>query len=223
MRFTEILCDPATIGPALLTARVLAVSAVLFLLLGVPTAWFVSRKSGWLRNALSIGVTLPLVFPPIAVGFFLLLILGREGPLGWLLGDRVVFSFPGLALAAFIAGLPLMVRPVQAALEAPEVASLAELSETLGKTPTQTALWVLFPAVRRSIAAGLLLALGRAMGEVGMTLLLGGNILGKTNTLSLEIYNAVIFGEFDRALVLSALVGVAAVGVFITLKRWSTL
>ncbi len=223
MNIAAMLADPATTGPVLLTVKVLAASGFFFLVLGIPLAYFLSRRSGILWDAVNIAATLPLVFPPIAVGFVLLLLLGREGPFGPLVQDTVVFAFPGLIIAAFVSGLPLMLRPIQAALQEPEVARLAELSATLGKSEWETAIRVLFPVVRRSVAAGLLLALCRAMGEVGVTLMLGGNIIGKTNTLSLEIYNAVFFGEFERAMVLSAIVGAAATGIFIMLKRWSAL
>lgn len=223
MDIASILTDPATLGPSLLTAKVLGISSVLFLVLGVPLAYFLSRRKGILWDALSIASTLPLVFPPVAMGFVLLLLLGNKGPFAAIFSDYIVFAFPGLVIAAFVAGLPLMLRPIQAALNDPAVSQLAELSATLGKNEWQTAVRVILPVVKKSIGAGMLLALGRAMGEVGMTLMLGGNILGKTNTLSLEIYNAVFYGEFDRALVLSAIVGSVAVVIFIVLKRWSAL
>ena len=167
-------------------------------------------------------MTLPLVFPPIATGFVLLMLMGRDGPLGGLTGGGLVFSFAGVVLAAFVAGLPLMVKPVQAALSG-DLAKLAEASAVLGKTETQTFFLVLLPNIKRSVAAGTLLSAGRSLGEVGITLMLGGNVIGKTNTLSLEIYNAVFNGEFDRALVLSLLIGTASAVLFIAMKRWSAL
>jgi molybdate transport system permease protein len=113
-----------------------------------------------------------------------------------------------------------MVKPVEAALRG-DVNRLAEVSQVLGKSRWQTFWLVLLPNVRRNVVAGWFLALGRSLGEVGITLMLGGNIIGKTNTLSLEIYNAVFSGEFDRAIVLSCIIGVISLLIFLTLKRLS--
>ena len=171
-----------------------------------------------MRSVTDFLVTLPLVFPPIATGFILLMLLGRAGPVGRFLPVDVIFSLPGVILASFVAGLPLMVKPVEAALRG-DVKRLAEISHVLGKNRWQTFWLVLLPNIRRNVAAGWFLALGRSLGEVGITLMLGGNIIGKTNTLSLEIYNAVFSGEFERALVLSAIIGVFSLSIFIALKK----
>lgn len=148
------------------------------------------------------------------------MLLGRAGLIGRHLPVDIVFSFPGVVLASFVAGLPLMVKPVVAALRG-DVKQLAEASRVLGKNDWQTFRLVLLPTIRRSVASGWFLALGRSLGEVGITLMLGGNIIGRTNTLSLEIYNAVFSGEFERALVLSTVIGVFSLTIFIALKRLS--
>jgi len=98
---------------------------------------------------------------------------------------------------------------------------LAEIARVLGKNEWQVFWLVLLPNVRRSVLSGWFLALGRSLGEVGITLMLGGNIVGKTNTLSLEIYNAVFSGEFERAMVLSAIIGFFSLAIFFMLRRLS--
>ena len=221
MDFTAILYDSSTIRPLVLSGKVLAVSGLLQILLGIPLACWLARSHGTLNNILDTAVTMPLVFPPVAMGFGLLLLLGRSGPMGPLFGDNIIFSFPGLVVAAFIAGLPLAVKPIQAALKSAEAARLSEVAAVLGKSEAVILLRVLLPYAKRSIAAGMLLALGRSLGEVGMTLMLGGNILGRTNTLSLEIYNSVFNGEFERAIVLSMIIGAASIAMFIVLKKVS--
>jgi molybdate transport system permease protein len=221
MPVLHILTDAATIHPLTLSLRVIGVAGCLLLILGVPLACWLAHARGPVREAVDTLVTLPLVFPPVATGFVLLLLLGRSGPLGGMLGEGIIFGFPGLVVAAFVAGLPLAVKPIQAALRSAEAARLAEVAAVLGKAPHTIFLRVLIPCAKRSIAAGMLLALGRALGEVGMTLMLGGNVIGRTNTLSLEIYNAVYNGEFERAAVLSVIIGVASVGIFTLLKKWS--
>lgn len=216
-----IFTDSATLDPLGLSARVLVVSALLQLVFSVPLACWLARSQGILNNIVDTLVTLPLVFPPVAMGFGLLLLLGRQGPLGSLFGGSIIFSFPGLVVAAFIAGLPLAVKPVQAALRSAEAIQLSEVAAVLGKSETTIFYKVLLPYAKRSIVAGMLLAMGRSLGEVGMSLMLGGNVIGRTNTLSLEIYNAVFNGEFERATLLSLIIGMVSITMFVALKKFS--
>lgn len=199
----------------------LVVSGILHLLFSVPLACWLARSRGCLNTIIDTAVTLPLVFPPVAMGFGLLLLFGRNGPLGSLFGQNIIFSFPGLVIAAFIAGLPLAIKPVQAALRSAEATRLTEVAAVLGKSEITIFLRVLLPYAKRSIVAGMLLAMGRSLGEVGMTLMLGGNVIGRTNTLSLEIYNSVFNGEFERATVLSLIIGCVSIGMFVILKKIS--
>jgi molybdate transport system permease protein len=221
MDFVTILTDSTTLAPLALSGRVLFVSGIIQLVISVPLACWLARSGGIMNTIVDTMVTLPLVFPPVAMGFVLLLIFGRNGPLGHMFGTSIIFSFPGLIIAAFIAGLPLAIKPVQAALRSPDATRLKEVAAVLGKSEITIFLCVLLPYAKRSIAAGMLLAMGRSLGEVGMTLMLGGNVIGRTNTLSLEIYNAVFNGEFERAAVLSVIIGVVSVGMFIFLKKIS--
>lgn len=216
------LADPALIQPGLLTIRVAAITLVLHLLLGLGLGWALAQPRWPGRTALDIAVTLPLVFPPLALGFFLLLLLGRRSALGgWLeahLGLSFVFTVEGVVLASVIAGLPLVVKPIEAAI-AGVSRSLGEASRTLGRAEWETFLYVIVPNIRGAVIAGLVLGTARSLGEVGITLMLGGNIVGRTNTMSLEIYNAVFNSEFSRAIVLSSLLGLASIVVFIILRR----
>jgi molybdate transport system permease protein len=214
--------DAGIAFPVLLTLRVMVVAMPIYFLVGVPLGYLLGRGRGRAVAFLDFLVSLPLVLPPMAVGFFLLLLLGRKGPVGepllHLFDVEVVFGFPGLALAAVTAGLPLMVRPVQAAVRG-ELMRLVELSAVLGKGPVTTFTRVVMPHCRKSIAAGLFLAMGRALGEVGVSLLLGGDIIGRTNTISLEIYNAVFTGEFAKAGILSGLLALVSLALTLALKR----
>ncbi|SKA66798.1 molybdate ABC transporter permease subunit [Desulfobaculum bizertense] len=221
--FFLLATQAQTLEPLSLSIKVLSVSGLCFLLIALPLACWLAWSKGPLREAIDILVTLPLVFPPVASGFVLLVLFGREGPFGGLFSGQIIFSFPGLVLAAFVAGLPLAIKPVQAALQSDEARKLADVAAVLGTTTPFIFFRVLLPCTKKSIAAGLLLATGRALGEVGMTLMLGGNIVGRTNTLSLEIYNAVFNGEFERAALLSCIVGAASICMFIALKKWSAI
>jgi len=220
MNVLDILAQPETTGPLVLTLKVLAVSGLLHLVSSILLGYYLTSGKSTMRSVVDFLVTLPLVFPPIATGFILLMLLGRAGLIGQVLPVDIVFSFPGVVIAAFVAGLPLVVKPVEAALRG-NVKQLAEASRVLGKSEWQTFWFVLLPNVKRNVASGWFLALGRSLGEVGITLMLGGNIIGRTNTLSLEIYNAVFSGEFERALVLSAIIGIFSLTIFIALKKLS--
>ena len=218
----EALRDPALIAPALLSLKIAAATLVLHIVLGTLLGWALAQRSWPGRTVLDAVVTIPLVFPPIALGFFLLLLLGRRSPVGqWLdasFGFSFVFSVEGVLLASVIAGLPLVVKPIEAAI-ASVSRSLGEASRTLGRNEFETFLFVILPNIRGAIVAGLVLGTARSLGEVGITLMLGGNIVGKTNTISLEVYNAVFNGEYGRAAVLSALLGVVSLVVFALLRR----
>ena len=217
-----LLLEPRTVAALALTAKTVGLGTVLLIVLGIPLGAWLGRSRSRLSKAVEFLVGLPLVFPPIATGFLLLSLLGRNGLLGGWLDDlcglRVIFSPGALVIAVFVTGLPLMVKPVQAAFRS-ETARLGELAQVLGKKPWEIFLRVILPNIRRSVLTGLFLAVLRGLGEVGVTLMLGGNIVGRTNTVSLEIYNAVFTGEYDRAWVLTCLLGVMSLGAVLLLSR----
>lgn len=221
-----LLAEPMVAHALRLTAEVALVTCALHLVLGLALGYLLARPAWFGRAFLDALVTLPLVFPPVATGFVLLMLLGRRGPVGGWLAEHwaveVVFSFWGVLLASVIAGLPLVVKPVQSALEAVS-ARLAEAARVLGKNEWQIFLFVLLPNIRGALAAGLVLGLGRSLGEVGITLMLGGNVGGRSTTVSLEIFNAVSAGEFERAAVLSLLLGAVSLGLFAVLRRLGAL
>jgi molybdate transport system permease protein len=211
-----MLLDAAISQPIVLSAQVAASTLPLFFVFGVGLGYVLGRWRTPVTMALDFIVTLPLVFPPIATGFLLLMVLGRAGPLGRIIkslfGVEIIFSFWGVMLAAFIAGLPLAVKTVQASI-CRDTLKLMEVSSVLGKSPWTTFFRVTLPSIRKSVAVGLFLALARTLGEVGVTLMLGGDIVGRTNTISLEIYNAVFTGEFRNAAILAAILGAASLGI----------
>lgn len=188
--------------PLFLSVKVVLCQGALLIVFGLALAYLLAFYKGKYRAVLEMIVTFPLIFPPIATGFLLLYLLGKNGIVGKALNLEIIFSFKALVLAAFIASLPLFVKPVASALSSlPK--SLSEAAYSLGKDKFQTAIFVLFPCVAKSVAAAFILAISRGLGEVGITLILGGNIIGKTDTISLAIYNAVYDGKSDEALVLS--------------------
>jgi molybdate transport system permease protein len=218
----QVLEDPSVRYALSLTGRVVILTVMLHAVVGLLLGYLLSIPSWPGRGWLDALVMLPLVFPPMALGFVLLTLLGRHGVVGALLSDccdiRLIFSVPGVVFASFVAGLPLVVKPVQAALEAVS-SRLGEVARTLGKREWEIVLFVLLPNIRGALAAALALGLGRSLGEVGITLMLGGNIAGRTNTLSLEIYNAVFAGDESRAQALTLVLGAASWLVFLALRK----
>ncbi|MDD2886425.1 MAG: molybdate ABC transporter permease subunit [Aliarcobacter sp.] len=206
--------------PLLLSVKTISVSAILFLVFGIPLAYLLAKEKlrfKWLLNTI---VTLPLIFPPIAVGFFLLLLLGRNGFIGgvfYKFDISLIFSFSGIVIAAFIAGLPLMVKPLQASIELfPK--EIKEASYISGKSEIKTFLFIVLPNIKNSLIIALLISTARALGEVGITLMLGGNIIGKTDTISLAIYNAVFDGNYNLAMILSGILVLISVLFYIALN-----
>jgi len=186
--------------PVLLSIRVATLSTILAGLLGIGLAWLLTRKRFPGRTLLESIVVLPLVLPPTVVGFYLLLFLGRAGPLGaWLeaAGLEIVFTWRAAVIAATVASLPLVVKAVQAAFETvdPKVEAAAR---TL-RPAISVFLTVTLPLAWRGILAGLILAFARGMGEFGITLMLAGSIPGRTQTLPLAIYDAVQANDLTQA------------------------
>ncbi len=220
----SILREPDTLACMRLSIQTACMAMPLIAVCGVALGYVLGHWRGRWIAFIDFLVTLPLVFPPIATGYLLLMLLGRRGVIGSFLHEtfelEMIFSFWGVVLAAFIAGLPLMVKQVQAAIQN-ETNRLIEAAYVLGKSPVTTFFRVVLPSIRKNVAIGLSLAFARLLGEVGITLMLGGNISGKTSTMSLEVYNAVFTGEYDRAFVLVFLLGVVSMLLIILTRQFS--
>lgn len=215
--------DPALLFPIALTFKTCFITVFLHSVFGVPLAYWIARSKSLLSRIASFFITLPLVFPPIALGYMLLVILGRTGFFGSLLensiGLKLVFTETAVYLAAFVAGLPLVVRPISAAFENESLLRYEEAARVAGCGPFRAFFFVSLPIVKVSIVSGLLLGTARAFGEVGVTMMLGGNISHKTNTLSLEVFNLVSQGEFADATKLCALLALMGFAVYVALEK----
>ena len=216
------LCTPEVSFSVLLTVRVCTACLVLHALTAVPLARLSMAKKPCLRRVVNFVITLPLVFPPMAMGFLLLMFFGRNGWGGMALqqafGVSLVFSQGGIILAAWLAGLPLVIKPVQTALANPNLLQLEQAARVCGASPRSCFFWVTLPLIRHGLGAGLLLGITRAMGEVGISLMLGGNIAGRTNTLSLEVFNAVSTGEFQRAAMLCSILAIISLLLYLGIE-----
>ncbi|MEO5916925.1 MAG: molybdate ABC transporter permease subunit [Luteolibacter sp.] len=174
---------------------------------GLALGWLLARKDWWGKSFVETLVAMPLVVPPVVTGLVLLRIFGRRGPLGsWLdqtFQTDVVFTWKAVVLALAVMSLPLLVRNARAAIEevSPE---LEQMARTLGAPEWRVFFFITLPLARRGIIAGLLLAFARALGEFGATIMVAGNIPGKTTTLSVAIYQHVQLGQDETVWKLAA-------------------
>jgi molybdate transport system permease protein len=192
----------------LLTLRVAAIATLVILPVGVAAGWALSRGRGAVKQISETILALPLVLPPTAVGLLLLEMLRRSGPIGRLLdrsGVEVLFTWKAVVLATAVMSFPLLVRPVRTAFAEVDPRLLG-VARSLGHGPFSVFRRVAVPLAWRGILAGTLLAFSRALGEFGATILVAGNIPGRTQTLALAIFHRTQIGRDDSALRLVAVV-----------------
>jgi molybdate transport system permease protein len=199
-----------------LSVLVVSVATVAVTLVGTALAFLLARREFRAKEVLDSLVTLPMVLPPTVTGYYLILLLGRRGLLGRYLfaltGWTVAFTWEAAAIAAGAMALPLMVKSARAALES--IDRRYELvSFSLGKSELETFFRVTLPLASRGILAGVVLSFARALGEFGATLMLAGNIRGKTQTMPLAIYEAFISGEDQKAQIMAVILTLTSIAV----------
>ena len=209
-------------APLFLTLKVSLVSALGFCFLGVPLAYWCARRESVLSKAVLFLATLPLIFPPIALGYLLMLLLGQQGFFGsWAMrvfDMRLLFSEGSVFLAGTIAGMPLVVRPIKEVLSSARLLALEEAASVLGVEGVKRFRLITLPLIKNTLLASIMMVVARAGGEVGVTLMLGGNIENRTATLLLEIYNAVARGDFSLASTLCAILAVIALCLYVAIE-----
>jgi molybdate transport system permease protein len=196
------------------TAWVSALSTVMILPFGLALAWALARRDWPGKSIVETFVTLPLVLPPVATGLILLKLFGRRGAIGGFLHDQlhldVIFTWRAVLLALSVMSMPLLVRAARVAFE--EVnPRLEQIARTLGAGGRRVFFTITLPLAARGVIGGMLLAFARALGEFGATIMVAGNIPGKTSTLSLAIFENVQLGDDPRAF---RLLGVSVVLAF---------
>ena len=188
--------------PLFLTLKVAFLATALAMLIGVTAAFLLSRKKFWGRDMAEVVFSLPLVLPPTVLGYYLLVLIGRNGVFGhWLqehFGVSLIFTWQGAVLAAMVVSLPLVFKSAGAAFAAVNK-QCEEAAATLGASGLTVFLRISLPLAWRGILAGSMMAFARAMGEFGATLMVAGNLPGRTQTLSMAVYDAVQAGDFQQA------------------------
>ncbi len=203
-----------------LSLLVVSVSTLAIALVGTAFGYLLAKRQFRGKEVLDAVLTLPMVLPPTVTGYYLIVLLGRRGligqPLFQLTGWSITFTWLAAVIAATVIALPLMVRSARAAIESVDP-HYETVSYTLGKGEFETFFRITLPLARRGILAGIVLSFARAFGEFGATLMLAGNIPGRTQTLPLAIFEAVVSGEDERAMWIALiLTGVSVTVVYMT-------
>ena len=198
--------EAISLEPVWLSLELAVVTTVVLLALSTPLAWWLARSKSVWRAPVGAVVTLPLVLPPSVMGFYILVALGPHGPLGQFTQSMgwglLTFTFPGLVIGSLVYSLPFAVQPLQGAFEALGDRPM-EVAATLGAKPIDAFFSVVLPLVRPGVFTATVLTFAHTIGEFGVVLMIGGNIPGKTQVVSTEIYTFVEAMEYDKAHILA--------------------
>ncbi|GAB5452297.1 MAG: molybdate ABC transporter permease subunit [Halioglobus sp.] len=212
----------AELNAIYLTLLLASVTTVILLLVGTPLAWWLSRRRGSVAALVEASVALPLILPPTVLGFYLLLMFAPDTPLGraWesLTGAPLAFSFSALVIGSVIYSLPFVVQPLQTAFARVPAGTL-QAAATLGATPRDQFFSIVLPMSSRSFTTAASLGFAHTVGEFGVVLMIGGNIPGETQVLSIALYDFVESLQFAEAHRLSAMLIVFSLALLFFLYR----
>jgi molybdate transport system permease protein len=210
------------LGPLALSFEVAAVATLVSAVVGVALAALLARGRFPGRDLLDVVLTAPMVLPPTVLGYYLLVVLGRRGAIGRayeaLTGQSIVFTRTGAIVAATVGALPIVVKSGRAALEAVDPTLLAA-ARTLGAGPARAFFTVALPLARRGLVAALMLAFARSLGDFGVTLMVAGDLPGRTQTAALAIYDAIQGGRESDALGMVLVLSAIALGVLYSVNK----
>ena len=196
------MLNDADLAALAITLKLASVTTLILLLLGTPFAWWMARTRWRYKFMLEAVVALPLVLPPTVLGFYLLVALGPRGPVGglmeWLGGEPLAFTFTGLVIGSVLYSMPFVVQPLQGAFAAIGRRPL-EVAATLRASPLDRFFTVAVPLARSGFLTAAVLGFAHTVGEFGVVLMIGGNIPGQTQVLSIAIYDHVEMLEYGHA------------------------
>ena len=203
-----------------LTIELAAVTTVILLIVGTPLAWWLARSTSWWTEAIAAIVALPLVLPPTVLGFYLLVMLGPNGPGGWIAGlwggRTLAFTFGGLVAGSVLYSMPFVVQPIRSAFAAMGDRPL-EVAATLRASPRRAFWTVAVPLARPGFLTGAILGFAHTVGEFGLVLMIGGNIPGRTKVLSVAIFDYVETSRWREASILAGGMVAFAFAVILTM------
>ncbi|MBA4152477.1 MAG: molybdate ABC transporter permease subunit [Acinetobacter sp.] len=218
--------DDADLQALLLTIRLALVVTLILFIVGTPIAWWLARTASPWKGPVAAVVAMPLVLPPSVMGFYLLLAMGPDGPVGqltqWLGVDPLPFTFAGLVVASVFYSLPFMVQPVQNAFEAIGSRPL-EVAATLRASPLDRFFTIALPLARPGFLTAGVLTFAHTVGEFGVVLMIGGSLPGVTRVASVQIYDHVEALDYSQAHRLAAVMLVFSFTVLLALYAWRPL
>lgn len=210
--------------PLWLSLRVAALSTVAAILLSLWIAYYLAFRNFRGKEVVDAMVSLPLVLPPTVLGYYLLVVIGRNSPAGrlyeWVTGSQLVFTWQAAVIAALLHSLPLLVKSTRAALEGINE-SYARAARCLGASEWRIFLRITLPLAARPILAASTIAFARALGDFGVTIMIAGNIPGRTQTIAVAIYDAVEAGNGEVARVMVLVVSAVALAILWIANRLS--
>lgn len=219
-----MLLTPSDLQAIGLTLQVATLTTLILLVVGVPLAWWLARSTSVWSRPVGALVSMPLVLPPSVLGFYLLVLMGPNGPVGqftqWLGLGVLTFSFPGLVIASVFYSLPFMVQPVQNAMLALGTRPL-EAAASLRASRLDTFFNVVLPLCKPGLVTGIIMSFAHTVGEFGVVLMVGGNIPGVTRVISVQIYDHVEALEYGDAHRLAAIMLGFAFIVLLTLQLYN--
>ncbi|MFL0245813.1 molybdate ABC transporter permease subunit [Candidatus Clostridium stratigraminis] len=211
------------LSPLWISCKTAVASTLITFFLGIGTAWFMSRRKGGFKVFLDALFTLPMVLPPTVLGFFLLLIFGKNGPIGKVLfsiGIHLIFSWPATVIAATVVSFPLMYKTTLGAFHQLDK-NISNAARTLGISEGRIFWTIIVPLAWPGIAAGTVLSFARSLGEFGATLMMAGNIPGKTQTIPVAIFFSVEGGDMKTAMYWVLIIFLLSLAVIFSTNYWS--
>ncbi|UMZ73153.1 molybdate ABC transporter permease subunit [Natranaerofaba carboxydovora] len=207
--------------PLQLSLRVSIIAVFWAFVTGIPIAYFLAKKSFKGKSLVEAFITLPIVLPPTVLGYYLLILIGRTSFIGDIffeLGIPLVFTWRAAVIASYVVSVPFLIKSARAAFSSVDK-NLEDAARLLGRSELEIFFFVTIPLAWRGIATGIVLAFARAIGDFGTTIMISGNIPGRTQTTPIAIYDAVLAGEITRANTLVAIISIVALTVLFLLSK----
>lgn len=214
--------EPLNLFPLFLSLKVAVAATGLAAVIGIPLAYYLSRSRGKIADFVDTLTTLPVILPPTVLGYYLLVLFGRQSPIGKFVeetfGTTLVFTPLGAVIAAFVVAVPFLIKSARAAFASIDP-NLIRAAKVLGRSDWNIFFVVILPLSWRGVASGLMLVFARALGDFGATLMVAGNIPNETLTMPVAIYDALLAGNHRLANALVMIMTVVSVSLLYMMKR----
>ncbi|MFG6118708.1 molybdate ABC transporter permease subunit [Thalassobacillus sp. B23F22_16] len=216
------MAEGINLFPLFLSFRVAITATLLAFIIGIPIAYYLNRSNGRIADIIDTFLTLPIVLPPTVLGYYLLVLLGRQSSIGRMLEEKfditIVFTPTGAVIAALVVSIPFLIKSARSAFAGIDPA-LLNAARVLGRTEFNIFLTIILPLAWRGIAAGITLSFARALGDFGATLMVAGSIPNETMTMPIAIYDALLAGNRDLVNILVLIMTVVSIAVLYIINR----